>query len=170
MTVEIPLTNGGVAFVDDEDEDLVRQYRSWWVLESPSPHRSSFYARGSRPGDRRKPLMHKLLTGWPLVDHINGNGLDNRRENLRPATRSQNGGNRRKAMLATSRFKGVSRYPQDRTRWIANIGVEGQKLYLGIFADELNAALAYDMAARMHFGEYAALNFPEPGERAALAA
>lgn len=170
MTVEIRLSRGGSALVDDADEELVRRYTSWWAIESPSPHRPSFYARGFKVGDQHRPLMHKILTDWPLVDHINGNGLDNRRENLRPATRSQNGGNRRKAMLATSRFKGVSRYPQDHARWIANIGVEGHKLYLGIFTSELNAALAYDMAARFHFGEYAALNFPEPGERSALAA
>jgi len=170
MTIQIPLSRGGFALIDDADEEAVRQYSAWWVIESPSMHLPSYYARGSRAGDRSKPLMHKLLTDWALVDHINGNGLDNRRENLREATRNQNMWNRRKGGATTSRFKGVSRYPQDHSRWIASIAVERRKHHLGIFANEVNAAIAYDTAARFHFGEFAALNFPEPGERGALAA
>lgn len=109
--------------------------------------------------------MHNLLTGWALVDHVNGDGLDNRRVNLRPATRSQNQGNRRKFLSTASQYKGVTPWAKDKARWIA---VCRRKKVLGVFNSEAEAALAYDAAARQEFGEYAALNFPGPGERSAL--
>lgn len=167
MTVQIELPRGRVALIDDEDETLIAGY-GWWVAVSRGVHRPTEYARGYTRGVRYQPLMHKLLTGWTLVDHINGNGLDNRRENLRPATRSQNMGNRRKiGRLATSQYKGVSLHTQER-RWVVYIGFELGKHFVGLFDDEVAAAMAYDEAARRQWGEYAALNFPGPGERSAL--
>ena len=103
-----------------------------------------------------------------MTDHVNGNGLDNRRVNLRPATRSQNGGNRRKAVATGSRFKGVTPYIGHPGRWLAYITLNKSKRHLGIFDDEAVAGRAYDDAARSLFGEFAALNFPEVGERGAL--
>lgn len=165
MTVEIPVSGGRIALVDDEDEPLVRQCR-WIALKSPSINTDIWYARSTARlgGGERKLLMHTLITGWPMVDHVNGDGLDNRRSNLRPSTHSQNMANRRKYRAGTSQYKGVSLWQGK--RWIAHCAGK----HLGLFDSELNAAIAYDMAARAKWGEYAALNFPGPGERGALAA
>lgn len=167
MTVEIGLKHGRFAFIDDEDEPLVRQY-GWWIALSRSAGGGVEYARGYIRGQRKQPLMHNLLTGLSLVDHINGDGPDNRRVNLRAATRSQNQWNRRKIYKPTSsRFKGVSMHPQV-GRWTVNISQARAKHFVGLFDDEVEAALAYDAAARSRFGSFAAVNFPGPGERGAL--
>jgi len=108
--------------------------------------------------------MHTFLTGWPMVDHRNGNGLDNRRANLRPATKSQNGANRLIAASNKSGFKGVD---LKKGRWRAQIKVVGSKIHLGYFDLAEEAARAYDMAAIEAFGEFATLNFPSPGQRSA---
>lgn len=103
-----------------------------------------------------------------VVDHINGNGLDNRRENLRIATMSSNQWNQRKQRRCTkSKFKGVGL--DDRTnKWSADIRAYKQRFYLGSFVLEEDAAMAYDAAARKLHGEFARLNFPTVEERSAL--
>jgi hypothetical protein len=105
--------------------------------------------------------MHRQVANPPddlLVDHINHNGLDNRRSNLRFATDSTNQQNARKSITkTTSRFKGVD-FVKPTGKWRARISVAGKRLFLGSFTDELDAALAYDNAARKYFGEYACLN------------
>jgi hypothetical protein len=107
--------------------------------------------------------MHALvLPGVGLVDHINGSGLDNRRENLRPATASQNGMNKKAKRGSRSPYKGVT-FLADTKRsrpWAAKIKVGEKFLDLGRFTNPRDAALAYDQGARKHFGEYARLNFP----------
>lgn len=154
---------GRVALVDDEDYDLVMQYR--WNVWEPK------MAPGRRPegpyaitniridGRQRSVRMHKLLTGWPLTDHKNHNGLDNRRSNLRPATPGQNAQNARPRLECSSRYKGVSRAP--RGLWLAYIDADGQHHQLGYFASELEAAYTHDAAARELHGEFACPNFPE---------
>ena len=99
--------------------------------------------------------MHKLITGWDETDHINHDGLDNRRANLRPATSSQNKGNQRPRISGTSPYKGVSRAFKGKP-WQVFVGHE----YVGTFDDEVEAARAYDAAARERFGEFACPNFP----------
>jgi hypothetical protein len=102
--------------------------------------------------------MHKLLTGWPQTDHVDHNGLNNQRYNLRPATDSQNRANQRPSRPRISAFKGVTpRYG----RWAAQIKVGGRHVSLGVYGTEAEAALAYDAAARHYFGEYACPNFTE---------
>lgn len=107
---------------------------------------------------RTDKSLHRLLMGSPdeFVDHANGNTLDNRSINLRLATPLQSSHNRGKTAGCTSRFKGV--YRNRRGYWVAEIVVEGERLYLGVFADEEVAAWAYDEAARKHFGRYARVN------------
>jgi hypothetical protein len=107
--------------------------------------------------------MHSLITGLELVDHEDGDGLNNQQYNLRPATISQNLRNGR-AQEVTSIYKGVGLH---RGRWRARIYVDGRRLSLGYFADEPAAGRAYDAAAREHFGVFACLNFPESGENPA---
>jgi hypothetical protein len=165
--IHIPLTQDRFALVDD-DRATVEQF-SWLLLSvADGGNRYAVRRRSRTEAGPRAQLMHSLLTGWPMTDHINGNGLDNRRRNLRPATRQENMRNRRKLHAGTSKYKGV--YLQE-GRWIAKIRVLGKsQTYLGSFADEMSAALAYDAAARLQFGAFAALNFPGPGEQSALPA
>lgn len=139
-----------VATVDDEDFDLVNQYR--WRAEH---HRYTWYAMSGRA--RR---MHTLITGFTQTDHVNGNGLDNRRENLREATNAENRRNQQKQTkrLTSSQYKGVT-YNHSCHKWQAQIKVDGKKKYLGVFALEVDAALAYDVAARQYFGVFARPNF-----------
>jgi hypothetical protein len=94
-----------------------------------------------------------------LVDHRNNDGLDNRRENLRLATPSQNSCNSRRDKSNTySRFRGVS-FSKRKQKWFAAIRANGRKLWLGYFNNELDAAKAYDNAARRYHKEFARLNF-----------
>ncbi len=93
-----------------------------------------------------------------MVDHRNHDGLDNRRENLRPCTRKENQRNQKIQHGKASKFKGVFRDCPD--KWTSLITVNGRKIRLGNFALEEDAAKAYDKAAQQHFGEFACLNFP----------
>lgn len=155
---EIPLGRGHVALVDDEDYDRVTQAGSWHVHEGGGG-RTSLYARSNAA-----EYMHRLLTGWPSTDHINSNGLDNRRANLRPVVGNQNHHNVKLRRDNWSGFKGVG---QRAGRWRAQIRVEGTPRHLGYFDTAEEAARAYDTAAREIAGEFARLNFPRPGERSA---
>lgn len=152
---KIPLNGaragGRVALVDDADYELVSQYK-WHASYTKSS--GPYAATCSKVGGTWKTFrMHKLITGWPQTDHVNGDGLDNRRSNLRSATSSQNSANSRPTR-GTSRFKGVS-WSLTRSKWHAKICVNGKKLHLGYFASEPEAALAYRTAAIAAFGEYA---------------
>ncbi len=116
-------------------------------------------------------FMHRMILGLApedrrMADHIDGDGLNNRRSNLRVATRAQNMQNRRKKAPAASRYKGVSfAAPGPLTTngaWRARVQVGGRSIHLGRFATEEEAALAYNAAARTHFGEFACLNDVSP--------
>ncbi len=106
--------------------------------------------------------MHRLITRAPkgkVVDHENGDGLDNRRANLRVCDHRQNRRNHQRPRKGgASRFHGVGWWKRDQ-KWRAKISVDGRTIHLGYFADEEDAARAYDQAAREHFGEYASTNF-----------
>jgi hypothetical protein len=109
--------------------------------------------------------MHREIIRTPrhlVVDHINHNGLDNRKANLRPATRAQNNYNRLiiKRKDSSSKYKGVS-WKKEYKKWQAQIYVNGQFKFLGYFEDEIQAAKAYDEAAKKYYGRFACLNFPK---------
>lgn len=162
MTESIPLTKGFVALVDDEDYERVTSAGRWRALPN-SNNENRVYA--VHDGARGKTVrLHNFLTGWPLTDHINGNSLDNRRVNLRPATKSQNGANRVIGVNNASGFKGVH---LDRNRWRAVVRLDGRLVSLGYHPTAEDAARAYDAAALEHFGEFACVNFPINGERSA---
>lgn len=155
---EIPLTRGKVALVDDEDYELVNQYK-WYALNG----RGGFYAARTIK-KITKIRMHRLILGLKkgeLCDHINHNGLDNRRCNLRVVDYHQNSMNRRKCLGKSSKFKGVvwdkRKYVK---KWKVMIGFNGKLHFLGYFDDEIEAAKAYDKAAMQYFNGYAKLNFP----------
>ena len=150
----IPLTRGRVAVVDDADEELVFPYS--WGLIKKTPN---FYANAYNPVTKKNMRMHRLIMGLdgPNVDHIDGNGLNNQRSNLRLATAEQGNHNRRKRAGVTSRFKGVS-WNRKSQAWRASIQAHGQKIDLGLFDDEIEAALIYDNYARDLHGEFARTN------------
>ena len=158
----IPLTQGKYAIVDPEDYERLSKHK--WHLQRTN---QTFYAvrtakRTERP--RRQAIwMHRCILPPPqgmFLDHINHNGLDNRKANLRIATAAQNARNRRKMVLKTSsKYKGVS-YHAGMKKWCASIRVNGQYKYFGLFHDEIDAAKAYDAAARKYHKEFAVLNFP----------
>ncbi|MGA2092856.1 MAG: AP2 domain-containing protein [Sedimentisphaerales bacterium] len=112
--------------------------------------------------------MHRVIMKQPrglLVDHQNCNTLDNREANLRPATRSQNQYNRKKIRSKTSsRFRDVC-LDKRRKKWCAYIKYGQKRVWLGTFNDEIEAARAYDEAAKREHGIFAKLNFPEEIER-----
>ena len=165
MTVEIPLTKGYVALVDEQDAARVLAAGPWFAR--PDRQTQLVYAThhaGRGRDGRRTESLHTFVTGWPFVDHRNGNALDNRRANLREATRSQNSANRRVPRTNKCGLKGV-RF--EAKRWRADIKVGGTSRYLGRFDTAEDAARAYDVAAREAWGEFAALNFPLPEETAA---
>jgi hypothetical protein len=147
---------GRVALVDDEDFDLVMQYR-WTVQERISPRGATWgpYAKATVPGGGKIVVfMHKLITGYPITDHRNGYGLDNRRSNLRPATALQNSHNTRPYAGHSSRFKGVTWHKHTK-KWAAQIRINGKNRYLGLFVSEEEAAHAYTEASLAVQGEYA---------------
>jgi AP2 domain-containing protein len=152
---------GRVVLIDDEDYGLISSY-VWfcWEVERPGRRSNGPYAFANiRQGDQWGTIrMHKLLTGWDRTDHVDGNGLNNQRSNLRPATRGQNVQNSRPRLGSSSLYKGVY-WNKERRRWVASIRMSGRLYSLGRFTEEIDAAKAYDAAARHYFGEYARLNF-----------
>jgi len=159
---EICLTNGGVAIVDNEDFEWLSR---WKWHKSSVPGRFNFYAkRSKRIGGRVVSVyMHRelaLVLGIPIVDHHDGDGLNNRRSNLRPSTAAQNSENSRKHTAASSRFKGVY-WHTSTGKWRATIRPGSYQKHLGYFVDEVAAARAYDAAALVQFGEFACLNFSD---------
>lgn len=163
----IPLSGkvgaGLVALVDDEDYELVSRW-SWRLKVKKGKY---FYARAARwrNGMDTDILMHTLLLSPPpemFVDHVDGNGLNNQRSNLRLATNAQNQANQNARQGGTSRFKGVyyDRHHKGQKPWRARITKAGRKYSLGRFATEEEAARSYDAAAKEIFKEFANLNLP----------
>lgn len=153
------------AKVSPEDEELVRPFK-WSVMQDIGYHRriyASASVRGEKP--RRKVVMHRLILDAPpnlVVDHINFDTLDNRRCNIRLTTRA---GNRWNTMIlphASTPYRGVRRHKDGgfEAVFICNHNVTS----LGVFADQIEAAMAWDEAARIHYGDMARLNFPKNGE------
>ncbi len=156
---EIALTQGKVALVDDEDFERVNQFK--WCAMNPYP--DTWYAvRSITVGYKRYALqtMHRFILNVDSehVDHLNHNGLDNRRGNLRPCTASENFHNRRAHKNNSSGYVGVSKA---RNKWRASLCMNYQVFDLGFYRTPEEAARAYDGKAKELFGEFARLNFPE---------
>ena len=157
MVKSIPLGQVHHALVDDDDYPRLSQY-TWFRSEAG-------YAVGFVPtADKFKlAYMHRLLMNAPpshCVDHINGNPLDNRRQNLRIATPQQNVQNKRLSTLSQTGLKGVG-WHKRRLKYHARIQQMGIRVHLGFFQSAETAALAYDFAARRLFGAFALCNYPE---------
>lgn len=155
----IPLTNGGSTVVDC---DLLPELTKKNWSRSPEGYACSIVGLGSR-NHHKKIYLHRVINKTPEgseTDHINGDKLDNRRENLRTATRSENQRHARKKKRlgrSTSEFKGVY-WSRRRNKWVAQIRYGGKTRSLGGFDLERDAAIAYNGAASLLFGDFALLN------------
>jgi hypothetical protein len=156
---EIPLTQGFVALVDDADFDRVSAHK-WSATKTKN---TVYGIRKVKTSDGRttSQLLHRFILGVSdpeiHVDHKDHNGLNCQRHNLRKCVRGENDGSRRKTR-GSSQYKGVS-WSKQKGRWRACIRIE-RTVHLGYFKDEIQAALAYDVAARTRFGVMAYCNFP----------
>lgn len=151
----IPLTMGYEAIIDAADVNRVAAFD--WVA-SRSFRRNgdlrAVYAVARKNG--KTVCLHRLIlgdVGGLHVDHVDGDGLNNRRKNLRAATTAQNAYNQRLPISNTSGYKGVT-WDKSRARWVAQIYVGGKNKKLGKFKDIEQAAAAYSRAAQAYFGEY----------------
>ena len=146
--VFIPLSQGKIATIDFEDFEKIRPYK-WHAVRSGA----RFYARTCRFDGVRDYKIHWVILGKPakrfMTDHINGDGLDNRKSNLRICTNSEN----QRGFQNRGKFRGTT-YDPRKKKWRAHISI-------GSFETQEEAARAYDIAAKHHFGEFAGLNFPK---------
>lgn len=157
MTMEIPLTQGKVALVDDEDYPLISQFRWYAHLQYEVWYARTRYPKwkdhkGTPPPDK-KTYMHRMVLGVSdpaqKIDHINHDGLDNRRENLRICTPSENLYNMRKIAPASSKYRGVYWGKGDQ-KWKASATYCGKKHNLGSFESEIEAAKGYNKYVLEH--------------------
>jgi hypothetical protein len=155
MTRRIPLTRGQFTLVDDDDYAWLSQWR--WNLSSANPRLAYACRSFKRGGQWQTVRMHRLILDAPdgvFVDHANGDKLDNRRSNIRLCTMADN--MRNVPRTKPGSYRGVHKHSR---RWRAMISIGENRVRLGSFATELEAAIAYDRMAREHHGEFAVLNF-----------
>ncbi len=162
MIISFPINGAGgghAVLVDENDLALVDRW-NWYAEITASGNvyaRAMIRVEGKRTGIR----MHRvLLPNARLVDHRDGDGLNNTRKNLRPANHSQNLKNSKKRHGMTSRYKGVS-WSQESEAWTTRATVNGKPKYLGNFSSEVDAAKAVDAVMKREYGEFARLNFPD---------
>jgi len=160
---KIPLGEGEFTLVSPCDYYWLNNF-NWCIVGCDERMYAARVLRKTEFGWLRTVYLHRVIMNAPkglLVDHRNNNGLDNRRENLRLATHSQNMINRPKTKSkTTSRFVGVY-FQKNRGKWAARINYQKNQIWLGRFDNEIDAAKAYDAAAKKYHGEFARLNFSE---------
>lgn len=154
---ELALTKGRVAIIDDEDFNFLSNF-NWYFLSN------GYAASSSKINSKNFSLMHRVIMDHhgvnlknSFVDHINRNGLDNRKINLRKADDSQNQGNQIINKHNHSGFKGIY-LDKARNKYAVQICVNRKKIFLGRFKDKISAALKYNEAALEYFGEFARIN------------
>ena len=161
---EIPLIKGFSALVDDEDYPLVSEY-GWF----PRVRKHTVYVECNmflEDGKRHTVNLHRFImkpSSAQEIDHINHNGLDNRKSNLRVCLRAENAKNRSVNSNSTSGYKGVCLHRAS-NKWQAYIGCDKKFRYLGLFTTAEDAARAYDAAAIEGFGKFASPNFSNAEE------
>lgn len=156
----IPLTKGFVTIVDEADYDWLNQWK--WHYSKGRAHRTERI--GLRKYNRKIHfLMHRVIKNAPknmVVDHKDGDALNNCRSNLRICTQCQNTKNQTPRKNTTSKYKGVS-WSEERQKWVVFISHDKHHIPLGRYIDEIKAAIVYNEAALKLHGEYAKLNIIE---------
>ena len=155
---KIPLTRGYFAIVDDEDFEKVNAYK--WYCMTRRHHKyaaKSFRVNGVKTVLQMHRFVLNLFDSSKMIDHINGNGLDNRKENIRICTASDNAKNKILPASNKSGFKGVCWHKRDK-KFYAQIKVNNKMQYLGVFDCPIEAAKAYNIGALKHHGQFARLN------------
>ena len=148
MTKQIKMSTGKIVLVDDEDFEELNQYK-WCCMDGYAARKSSRKVPG-----RPVIVMHRVIMNAPkgmMVDHINHNKLDNRKENLRICTNSENQRNRGVPRNSTSGYKGVHR---ERNGWRAQVHVGNATVYLGIHPTPELASQAYENKCKELFGDF----------------
>jgi hypothetical protein len=154
----IELPSGETVLVDDRDLPLLQGYA--WCITGPGYVGTKIAADGRKVSlYLHRLIMENVLQPGQHVDHVNGDRLDNRRANLRPATPGQNMANSGSKIGSSSQYKGVS-FRKDTGKYRASIQVNGATNHLGTFENEDDAARAYDAAALQTWGEFAKVNLP----------
>lgn len=163
----IPLGHALFALVDEDQFEYLNKW--FWYCQTRKRSKQRPYHCVARISEGRHSIsMAREILGatvGQVVDHIDGNTLNNTRSNLRFASISQNSRNTRVKKTKKSHYKGVRK---SRSAWKVVIFVNGIELYLGSFKSDVEAAKVYDNAARKYFGVFARLNFPNAGEQSAL--
>jgi hypothetical protein len=149
-----------IVLIDDEDYDKIKDYK-WYIVKD---HRNYYVMKTQKNHCNLSTIrMHTIFMNPPKglqVDHINGNGLDNRKCNLRIVTPQQNQMNKCKQINSSSIYKGVH-WETKRQKWRTQIYFKYHRYYLGYYKSEIEAAVAYNEKAKELFGEYARLNVIE---------
>ncbi len=156
---EINLTQNKVALIDNEDYQRINQHK-WYAHYQHGYWYAVRNIRNSN-GKRITQHMHRFIIDVPdglETDHINHNGLDNRKCNLRSCTRMENQQNQRLQQKTSSCYKGIHWHKRDK-KWYARIRLNGKLIHIGLYTNEIIAALAYNIKATELFGEFACLNF-----------
>lgn len=154
---EIKLTQGKVAMVDDEDFERINQFK--WHAHKPTASRTYYAVRNGLPKGKRIFLHREIMqTDKDLtVDHIDHDGLNNQKSNLRNCTHQQNTSNKSAHKNSTSKYVGVS-FDKARNKWAAGIKINYKRIALGRYITEEGAAEAYNIAAKKLHGEFANIN------------
>lgn len=159
--MQIELTKGLYALVDDEDFEELNKVK-WCAIKG----RYTYYAvrgvrvkgEGRNIGFKMHRVILKLSDRKIFVDHIDGNGLNNQKSNLRKSTCADNRRNSKGNKIGSSMYKGVF-WNKENKKWRSKIGFNGEKIFIGDFTNEIECAKAYDKKAMELFGEFAYLNF-----------
>jgi hypothetical protein len=158
---QIPLSQGKLALVDDEDFEELNKYK-WRAIKD----KNTFYAVRTtsykKEGCITTIRMHRVILDLKspkiLCDHKDRDGLNNQKQNLRKATHAQNSVNTESKKNTSSKYKGVT-WSKASKKWRSNIEISGSKKHIGLFKNEIEAAKAYDKMAKIYHGEFACLNF-----------
>lgn len=158
LIIMILIINNKEIIIDNEDFQKIYNYK-WYIIKS----NKIYYCIGRLPNNRNLVRLHRLILSalkGQTIDHINGNGLDNRKCNLRFCTTAQNRHNSSKTITGKCKYKGVSYVPKEEV-YRAFIYLNRKQIYLGRFKTEIEAAIAYNTKALELFGEYARINVIE---------
>lgn len=156
ITKKVAISNksGKQIFALVDFDDFKRVNKFVWYLNGEYPSRKQ-----TVNGKIKVIRLHRFILGKDtLIDHINNNPLDNRKDNLRVCTFQENTFNQKKAVNNTSGYKGVW-FSKQRNKWTSTVRRSGERFYLGYFNDPLSCARAYDLKAKELFGDYAKTNF-----------